>query len=102
VHFQNIGELRPLQADLSGSGWGIAGQAMQVAAAGERARVLLKSFRQSLAGFCGQRLGSRLMQSIAVQLVELYWPAITGNADSLLLGWLSLRSRSVEVLLRAW
>jgi hypothetical protein len=67
--------------DLSGSGWGIAGQAMRVAAAGERAGVLLKSFRRSLAGFCGQRLGSRPMRS-----VELYWPAITGDADSLLLG----------------
>jgi hypothetical protein len=25
LHFQNVRELRPLQADLSGSGWGIAG-----------------------------------------------------------------------------
>jgi hypothetical protein len=79
VHFQNVGEHRPLQADLSGSGWGIAGQTMRV-------EVLLESFRRSLAGFGGQRLGSRQMRSIAVRLVELYWPAITGGADSLLLG----------------
>jgi hypothetical protein len=95
VHFQNVGELRPLQADLLGSGWGIASQAMRV-------EVLLKSFWRSLAGFGGQRLGSRPMRSIAVRSVELYWPAITGGADSLLLGRWSLRSRSVEVLLWAW
>jgi hypothetical protein len=37
LHFQNVGEVRPLQADLSGRGWGIAGQAMRAAAVGERA-----------------------------------------------------------------
>jgi hypothetical protein len=86
VHFQNVRELRPLQADLSGSSWGIAGQAMRAAAVGERAGVLLRSFRRSLAGFSGQRLGSRPMRTIAVWSVELCWPAITGVTDSLLLG----------------
>jgi hypothetical protein len=62
VHFQIVGELRLLQADLSGSGWGIAGQAMRVAAAGERAEVLLRFFRRSLAGFGGQQLGNRPMR----------------------------------------
>jgi hypothetical protein len=32
---KNVGELRPLQAGLSGSGWGIAGQTMRAATAGE-------------------------------------------------------------------
>jgi hypothetical protein len=75
-------------------------RSMRVAAAGERAQVLLRSFRRSLAGFGGRRLGSRPMRAIAVRSVELYWPAITG-ADSLCLRRWSLRSRSVEVLLRA-
>jgi hypothetical protein len=78
LHFQNVGELRPLQADLLGSGWGVAGQAMRAAAAGERAEVLLRSFRRSLAGFGGQRLGTRSMRAIAVRSGELCWLAITG------------------------
>jgi hypothetical protein len=103
VYYKNVGELRPLQADLSGSGWGIAGQAMRVAAAGERAEVRPKSFWRSLAGFGGQQLGNRPRQwQRCGRSVELCWPAITGEADSLFLGRWSLRSRSVEVLLRAW
>jgi hypothetical protein len=66
---KNVRELRPLQAGLSGSGWGIAGQAMRAAtggermrwcvtAAGEQAHVPLRFFQRSLASFGGQRLGN--------------------------------------------
>jgi hypothetical protein len=57
VRPKNVGELRPQQADLSGIGWDLAGLAMQAGAAGSE--VLLRSFRRSLAGFGGQRLGIR-------------------------------------------
>jgi hypothetical protein len=52
VHLKSVGELRPLQADLSGSGWGIAGQAMRVAAAAAAAAAAASERRcvQNLSG----------------------------------------------------
>jgi hypothetical protein len=70
--------------------------------ASERAEVLLRSFRRSLAGFVWQRLGSRSMRAKAARSRELCWPAITGVVDSLLLVGDRRRSRFAEVLLRAW
>jgi hypothetical protein len=36
VRPKNVGELRPQQADLSGSGWDLVGLAMRAGASGER------------------------------------------------------------------
>jgi hypothetical protein len=74
----------------------------------ERASELRKRLCQdfsgrTLAGFGGQRLSNRPMRREQCgRSVELCWPAITVVADSLFLGRLSLRSRFVEFLLRAW